>query len=122
MERTAGGIALETTGALLLTTAVCDALGFHSISFLLLVLCVAVAAGAGLAAFARVIDENAGRVQASLAAALLAVVLCGAVVRSPAVAASGVPLAATVALAAAFVVLLLQALVALVERPSRSTI
>jgi hypothetical protein len=120
MERTAGGIALETTGALLLTIAVCDALGFHSISFLLLVLGVAVAAGAGLAAFARVIDEDAGRIQASLAAALLAVMLFGAAVRSPAVAAAGVPPAATVALAAGFVVLLLQAVVVLAERPARS--
>jgi hypothetical protein len=121
MERTAGGIALEMTGALLLATAVCDAVGFHSVSFLLLVLCVAVAAAAGLAAFARVIDEDAGRIQASLAATLLAVVLFGAAVRSPAVAASGVPPAATVALAAAFVVLLLKALVVLAERPTRSS-
>jgi hypothetical protein len=120
MERTASGIALETTAAILLVTVACDAFGLYSLSFLLLVLGVPLAAAAGLAALARVIDEDRGRVQVALAAALLAVVLFGAAVRSPAIAAPGVPPAATVALAAAFLVLLLHGLVALVERPARS--
>jgi hypothetical protein len=115
MERTASGIALETTAVILLITVACDAFGLYSLSFLLLVLGVPLAAAAGLAALARVIDEDRGRVQVALAAALLAVA-----VRSPAIAAPGVPPAATVALAAAFLVLLLHGLVALVERPARS--
>jgi hypothetical protein len=116
MERTAGGTALEATAAILLLTAVCDALGFHSISFLLFVLGVPVVAYACLAALARVIDRDRGRMQVALAAMLLAIVLFGAAVRSPAVAEPGIPPAATVALAAAFLVLLLQGLVALGER------
>jgi hypothetical protein len=119
MERTASGTALESTAAILLATALCDALGLHSASFLLLVLGVPVAAYAGLASLARVIDRDRGRVHVGLSAALLAVMLFGAAVRSPAVAEPGVPPAATVALVAAFLVLLLQALAALAERPAR---
>lgn len=118
MERTASGTALEATAAILLVTAICDALGLHSASFLFLVLGVPVVAYAGLAALARVIDLDRGRIQVALAASLLAIVLFGAAVRSPAVAATGLPPAATVALVAAFLVLLVQGLVALAERPA----
>jgi hypothetical protein len=120
MERTASGTALEATAAILLMTAVSDALGFHGASFLLLVLGVPVAAFAGLDALARLIDRDRGRVQVALAATLLAIVLFGAAVRSPAIAEPGIPPAATVALVAAFLVLLVQGLVALAERPARS--
>lgn len=119
MERTASGLALETTAGLLLLTALCDALGFQSASFLFLVLAVPAAAATCLATLAHVIDEDEGRVQASLAVALLAVVFLGAALRSPAVAEPGMPPAATVALAAAFVVLLVQALVGLAGRSAR---
>jgi hypothetical protein len=118
MER-AGGTALEAIAIILLVTAVCDALDLHSASFLLLVLGVPVVAYAGLAALARVVDSDTGRLQVALAATLLAVILFGAAVRSPAVAAPGVPPAATVALVAAFLVLLLQGLAALAEGPAR---
>lgn len=122
VERTTSGTALEATAALLLATAVADALGSQSVSLLLFVLAVPVAAVTGLAALARVIDDDEGRVAAVLAAVLLAVVLFGAAVRSPAIAEPGVPPAATVALVAAFVVLLAQALLALAERPARSQV
>jgi hypothetical protein len=122
MERasSASGPAVEATAAILLVTAASDALGFRSASFLLLVLAVPVAAYGGLAALAHVIDLDRGRAHVVLAVALLAFVLFGAAVRSPAVAAPEVPPAATVALVAAFVVVLLQGLAALVERPART--
>ena len=109
MERVSG-TALEAIAVVLLVTAGCDALGLHSASFLALVLGVPVVAWAGLTALAGVIDQDRGRLQVALAAILLAVVLFGAAVRSPAVAATGIPPAATVALVAAFLVLLLQSL------------
>jgi hypothetical protein len=112
-------MALEVIAALLLATAVADGLGFHSVAFLLLVLTVPASAGAGLSALATVIDSGTGRLQTALAGVLLFVVLVGAAVRSPAAADPGVPPAATVALAAAFVVLLALALLALAERPAR---
>jgi hypothetical protein len=84
------------------------------------VLGVPVVAYACLVALARLIDRDRGRVQVALAASLLAIVLFGAAVRSPAVAEPGIPPAATVALVAAFLVLLFQGLVALGERPTRS--
>lgn len=121
MERTltgATGTAVEATAALLLSTAVSDALGFGSISFLLLVLGVPVSAAAGLVCLARVID-GAGpveRLQAALAALLLVAILVGAATRSPAHAEPGAPPFATAALAAAFVFLLLQAVLALADR------
>ena len=89
MERTASGTALEATAAILLVTAICDSLGLHSASFLFLVLGVPVVAYGGLSALAHVIDLNRGRIQVALAASLLAIVLFGAAVRSPAVAATG---------------------------------
>jgi hypothetical protein len=119
MERTASGGALEATAGILLATAASDALGLHSASFLLLVVGVPVAAYAGLAALSRVIDLDRGRLHVALAAALLVLVLLGAAVRSPAVATPEVPPAATVALAGAFAVLLLQCLAILAERPAR---
>lgn len=120
MERSASGMALEATAVVLLVTAASDALGFHSASFLLAVIGVAVAAGVVLAALAHVIDRDSGRMQVGLAATLLAVMLFGAAVRSPAVAEPVVPPAATVALVAGFVVLLLLAVAALGERSARA--
>lgn len=120
MERSASGMALEATAVVLLTTAASDALGFHSASFLLAVIGVPVAAGAVLAALAHVIDRDRGRVQVGLSATLLAAMLFGAAARSPAVAEPVVPPAATVALVAAFLVLLVQALAVLGERSARA--
>lgn len=120
MGHGASGTALEATAGILLVTALTDALGFHSASFLFVILSVPVAAVALLGAIARVIDRGSGRPQVWLSACLLAVVLFGAAVRSPAIAEPAVPPAAPVALAAAFLVLLLQALVALGERSART--
>ena len=121
----AGAMAVELAGALLLVTAVSDALGQAAASFYLLVLAVPVTAIAGLVCFARVVDavgngrgDALGRLQASLATVLVLTIVIGAAVRAPAVAEGVVPAGASVALAVAFGVLVLQALVALV--PVRS--
>ncbi|HWM13631.1 MAG TPA: hypothetical protein VNO56_04055 [Gaiellaceae bacterium] len=117
----AGAMAVELAGALLLVTAVTDALGLAAASFYLLVLGVPVTAIAGLVCFARVVDaangsegDALGRLQTGLATVLVVTIVAGAAVRGPAVAEGAIPSAATAALAAAFVVLVLQALVALV--------
>jgi hypothetical protein len=117
----AGAMAVELAGAILLGTAVSDALGLAAASFYLLVLGVPVTAIAGLVCFARVVDavngaggDALGRVQTALATLLVLLVVAGAAVRGPAVPEDVVPAAATAALAAAFAVLVLQALVALV--------
>jgi hypothetical protein len=121
----AGAMAVELAGALLLATAVSDALGQAAASFYLLVLAVPVTAIAGLVCFGRVVDaagngrnDTLGRLQASLATVLVATIVIGAAVRAPVVAEHVVPAGASVALAVAFGVLVLQALVALV--PVRS--
>lgn len=123
MDRTLTGpaaTALEATAVALLATAACDAFGFRSAAFLFLVLAVPAAAAAALVAYGRVVDQDEGRLQAVLAAVLLLTVLVGAAVRSPALADGDVPPLATVALAAAFVLFVAQALVVLVEQPSRA--
>lgn len=117
-------MAVELTAGLLLATAVSDAFGLAAVSFYLLVLGVPLTAIAGLACFARVVDavnggrvEVLGRLQALLSAILVCAIVAGAAMRQPAVPADTVPPAATAALALGFVLLILQALVALV--PSR---
>jgi hypothetical protein len=114
-------MAVELAGALLLVTAVSDALGLAAVSFYLLVLAVPVTAIAGLVCFGRVVDvangaggDALGRVQTALATVLVLLIVAGAAVRGPAVPEGVVPPAATAALAVAFGVLVLQALVALV--------
>jgi hypothetical protein len=117
----AGAMAVELAGALLLVTAVSDALGLAAVSFYLLVLGVPVTAIAGLVCFGRVVDtvngsggDALGRLQTALATVLVVTIVAGAAVRGPAVPEDVVPPAATAALAAAFAVLVVQALVALV--------
>jgi hypothetical protein len=117
----ADAMAVELAGALLLVTAVTDALGLAAASFYLLVLGVPVTAIAGLVCFARVVDavngsegDALGRLQTALATVLVVTIVAGAALRGPAVAEGVIPPAATAVLAAAFVVLVLQALVALV--------
>lgn len=117
----AGAMAVELAGALLLVTAVSDALGLAAVSFYLLVLGVPVTAIAGLICFGRVVDavngsggDPLGRLQTALATVLVVAVVAGAAMRAPAVAEDVVPPGATAALAVAFAVLVLQALVALV--------
>ena len=121
----AGAMAVELAGALLLVTAVSDALGQAAASFYLLVLAVPVTAIAGLVCFGRVVDaagngrsDTLGRLQATLTVVLVLMIVIGAAVRAPTVAEGVVPAGASVALAVAFGVLVLQALVALV--PVRS--
>jgi len=117
----AGAMAVELAGALLLVTAVSDGLGLAAVSFYLLVLGVPVTAIAGLVCFGRVVDavngtggDALGRLQTGLATVLVITIVAGAAVRGPAVPEGVVPPAATAALAVAFAVLVLQALVALV--------
>ncbi|MGH3037283.1 MAG: hypothetical protein ACRDMU_08890 [Gaiellaceae bacterium] len=117
----AGAMAVELAGALLLITAVSDAFGLAAVSFYLLVLGVPVTAIAGLVCFGRVVDavngsggDALGRLQTTLATLLVITIVAGAAVRGPTVPEDAVPPAATAALAVAFVVLVLQALVALV--------
>jgi hypothetical protein len=121
----AGAMAVEAAGALLLATAVSDALGHASASFYLLVLAVPVTAIAGLVCFGEVVDavgggsgDPLGRLQAVLACVLVVTIVGGAAIRAPAVSEDVVPTAAGATLAVAFGVLILQALVALV--PVRS--
>jgi len=117
----AGAMAVELAGALLLVTAVSDGLGLAAVSFYLLVLGVPVTAIAGLVCFGRVVDavngsggDTLGRLQTALATVLVVTTVAGAAVRGPAVPEGVVPPAATAALAVAFAVLVLQAIVALV--------
>ena len=117
----ASAMAVEAAAALLLATAVSDALGFAAASFYLLVLGVPLTAGAGLICFARVVDavnggrvDVLGRVQAGLSALLVAAVVLGSAVRAPTLGSGEIPHTATAALACGFVLLVVQALVALV--------
>ena len=114
-------MAVELAAALLLATAVSDALGFAGASFYLLVAGVPLTAAAGLVCFAHVVDavnggriDPLGRLQALLSALLVAVIVLGAAVREPALGAGDIPPVATAALAFGFGLLVLQALVALV--------
>ena len=114
-------MAVELAAALLLATAVSDALGFAGASFYLLVAGVPLTAGAGLLCFARVVDtvndgqmDRLGRLQATLSALLVATVVIGAAIREPSVATGHVPPSATGVLALGFALLVAQALVALV--------
>ena len=114
-------MAVELAAALLLATAVSDALGFAGASFYLLVAGVPLTAGAGLICFARVVDavnegrlDSLGRLQATLSALLVAAVVIGAAVREPSVASGTIPPAATAILALGVGLLVAQALIALV--------
>ena len=102
---------LELATALLLATAVCDALGHPRASFYLLVATVPLAAVAGLVAFARSLDGDAGRLRPALVALLVAAVVVGAALRDPG---GHPPLAATAVLALGLVLLAAQGLAALV--------
>jgi hypothetical protein len=117
----ASAMAVELAAGLLLATAVSDALGFAGASFYLLVAGVPLIACAGLICFAHVVDavnggrvDALGRLQASLSALLVAVVVIGAAIREPAVGADDIPATATAVLAFGFALLVLQALIALV--------
>jgi hypothetical protein len=117
----ASAMAVELAAALLLATAVSDALGFAGTSFYLLVAGVPVTATAGLVCFARVVDavnggriDLLGRLQAGLSALLVAAIVVGAAIREPALGADEIPPEATAVLGLGFGVLVLQALIALV--------
>jgi hypothetical protein len=117
----ASAMAVELAAALLLVTAVSDALGFAGTSFYLLVAGVPLTAGAGLLCFARVVDtvndgqvDTLGRLQATLSALLVAIVVIGAAIREPSVSTGHVPPSATGVLALGFALLVAQALIALV--------
>ena len=117
----ASAMAVELAAALLLATALSDALGFAGVSFYLLVAGVPLTAGAGLLCFARVVDavndgqtDRLGRLQATLSGLLVATVVVGAAIREPSVATGHVPPSATGVLALGFALLVAQALIALV--------
>ena len=117
----ASAMAVELAAALLLATAISDALGFVGASFYLLVAGVPLTAAAGLVCFAHVVDavnggrlDTLGRLQATLSALLVAAVVIGAAVREPAVGTGDVPPAATAILGFGLALLVLQALIALV--------
>jgi hypothetical protein len=121
----ASAMAVELAAALLIATAVSDALGFVGASFYLLVAGVPLTAAAGLMCFARVVDavnggqmDALGRLQATLSALLVAAIVIGAAIREPALGADRVPPAATGILALGFALLVLQAVIALL--PIRS--
>ena len=91
-------MAVELAAALLLATAISDALGFAGASFYLLVAGVPLTAAAGLICFACVVDavnegrmDSLGRLQATLSALLVAAVVIGAAIREPSVASGDVP-------------------------------
>jgi hypothetical protein len=120
----AGATAVELAGALLLAVAVTDALGHAAASFYLLLLAVPVTAAAALVCFARVVDHSGGggdplgRLQALLATLLVFSIVVGAAIRAPVLPEGAVPGLASGALAVAFGVLILQALLSL--GPARS--
>jgi hypothetical protein len=124
----ASAMAVELAACLILATAVSDAFGFASASFYLLVLGVPITAAAGLMCFARVVDavngggtDALGRLQATLSALLVAGIVIGAAVREPFISSGTIPPEASGVLALCFVLLVLQALIALVpsRRPGR---
>ena len=111
---------VELATVLLVATAVCDALGFAVASFYVLLAGVPLLATAALAAFAGLVDaangdgmERRGRLQAALSALLVAVVVLGAALRSPAVSDANGAGPETLVLAAGFLFVALHALVAL---------
>src|SRR3989441_3744360 len=113
--------AVQVAATLLVATAVSDALGHAGASFYLLVAGVPLTAAAGLFCFARVVDavngdevDALGRFQAILSALLVATIVLGAAVRAPAVTDGRIPPAATAALVLGFVLLVVQAVSALV--------
>ncbi|TMJ96403.1 MAG: hypothetical protein E6G67_05045 [Actinobacteria bacterium] len=113
--------AVQLAATLLVATAVSDALGHAGASFYLLVAGVPLTAAAGLFCFARVVDrvnggevDALGRFQAILSALLVATIVLGAAVRAPAVTDGRIPPPATAALALGFVLLVVQAVSALV--------
>ena len=109
-------MAVELTAGLLFATALSDALGFASISFLLLLV-----GTAGLVCLARRVEADhdpLGTLQSALAGILLALFIVGAAARAP-MTAEGIPAVGSGALALAFLVLLCQALVALAAKPLR---
>src|SRR6266508_4020104 len=93
----ASAMAVELAAALLLATAISDALGFAGASFYLLVAGVPLTAVAGLICFARVVDA-----------------VNEAAIREPSVGSGDVPPPATAVLAFGFALLVAQALIALV--------
>jgi hypothetical protein len=114
-------MAVELAAALLLATAVSDALGLAGVSFYLLVAGVPLTAAAGLVCFGRVVDavnggrmDVLGRLQAFLSALLVGSVVIGAALREPALPEGTVPPGATALLAFGFGLLIVQALIALV--------
>jgi hypothetical protein len=125
----ASAMAVELAAGLILLTAVSDAFGLASVSFYLLVVGVPVTAAAGLICFACVVDavnggrvDALGRLQASLSALLVAGIVIGAAIREPFIAAGTIPPEAKGVLILCFLVLIVQALIALVpfRRPSRA--
>jgi len=121
-------MAVELAAGLILLTAVSDAFGLASVSFYLLVIGVPATAAAGLVCFARVVDavnggrvDALGRLQATLSALLVAGIVIGAAIREPFIAAGTIPSEAKGVLILCFLVLIVQALVALVpfRRPDR---
>jgi hypothetical protein len=116
----ASAMAVEVAAGLLLATAVSDALGLAAVSYYLLVVGVPLTAIAALVCFARVVDamngggvDVLGRLQALLSAVLVGTVVIGAAMREPAVPADTIPSEATIVLAFAFGLLIVQALIAL---------
>lgn len=112
--------AVELAAALLLATAVSDALGFPTASFYLLVVGVPIMAAAGLVCFGHVVDavnggriDALGRLQAILSALLVGAIVLGAAMREPALGEGTVPPEATGTLAFGFALLALQALLTL---------
>jgi hypothetical protein len=108
-------------GLVLGAIALAERAGAETAVFYLFLVGIAVSAAGGLAAFGRLVDvANGGgtpplaRVQAGLAAALVAVFLVGAVARSPVVLELGAPGLAPAAVVLGFCVLALQALAAAV--------
>jgi hypothetical protein len=124
----ASAMAVELAAGLILLTAVSDAFGLASVSFNLLVVGVPITAAAGLICFARVVDavnggrmDALGRLQAALSALLVAGIVIGAAIREPFIAAGTIPSEAKGVLILCFIVLIVQALIALVpfSRPDR---
>jgi hypothetical protein len=117
----ASAMAVELAAGLIILTAISDAFGLASVSFYLLVAGVPVTAAAGLVCFAHVVDavndgrmDALGRLQATLSALLVGGIVIGAAIRGPSISAGSIPPEASGVLAFCFVLLIVQALIALV--------
>ena len=112
-------VGVQIAAGVLVATAVADALGHAAPAFYLLFFGIPILSICGLVAFGRAVDganrgdgEPFARLLGTLSALVVAALVLGAAARAPALTADAVPPVATFLLALAFLLVALQALVA----------